>query len=107
MTITTIQSEWIDNRKTLILIQPPLVISWAYKMNKSQGKTLDLAIIDVGKSGKCSGITLVTLYLGHKLSTFLLRSLSFERMQKVNWSNRLPITRYAYAELNLNFDSTK
>ena len=66
------------------------------KVHKSQEKTLDLAILDLGKSENFSGMNLVALY-----------SISTERLQKVNRSIRLPIIRDAYAELNLKFDATK
>ena len=48
--IPTIQTEWIDNGKTLIPRQFPFLISCAYTIHKSQGKTLDLAIIYLGES---------------------------------------------------------
>ena len=51
--IPTIQAEWVDNGKTLILRHSPLMLSWAYTIHKSQGKTLDLAIIYLGKIEKC------------------------------------------------------
>ena len=43
-----IQSEYIDNEKTLIQIQLLLIIFWSYTTHESQGKTLDIAIIYVG-----------------------------------------------------------
>ena len=50
--IPTVQVEWIDNDKTLIRRKHPLILSWIYKNNKYQGKTLDQAIIYLGKSEK-------------------------------------------------------
>ena len=88
-------------------MQLPLIISWAYTIHKSQRKTLDLEIIDLGKSEKCSDMTLVALSCVRKLSHFLLRPISFERFQKGNKSKILPIIRDAYAELNLKFDATR
>ena len=105
--IPIIQYEWLDNGKTLILRKFPLMISWAYIIQKSQGKTLDLEIVDLGESEKCSGMTLVALYRVHKLSHFLLRPISLERLQKVNRSNRFPIIQDACSELNLKFDARK
>ena len=78
MTIPTIQAEWLDNWNTLIRRQPPLMFSWAYTMQKYQGKTLYLAIIYLGKSKKCSGITLVAQSPVRKISHLLLFPISFE-----------------------------
>lgn len=105
--IPTIQAEWLDNGKTLMRRQFPLMLSWAYTIHKSQGKTLDLAIIDLGKSEKCSGMTLVALSRVHKLSHLMIHPISLERLQKVNRSNSLPIIQDAYARLHLKFNSTK
>ena len=43
--IPTIQSECFYNKKALICRQFPLIISWDYAIQKSQGKTIDIAII--------------------------------------------------------------
>ena len=66
--IPTIKSEWLDNGKTLIFRQYPLLLSWAHIINRSQGKTLDLVIIYLGKSEKCSGMTFFALSCVRKLS---------------------------------------
>ena len=69
--IPIIQAEWLANTNNLIHGQSPLMISWAYTIHKSQGKTSYLAIIDLGNSEKCSGVKLVALshvyYLIHLL----------------------------------------
>ena len=49
----------------------------------------------------------VALSRVHKLSHLLLYPIPFEWIQKVYRSNILPIIPYAYAELNLKFDTTK
>ena len=72
----TIQYEWIDNGKTLICRQLTLMISWAYTIQKSQGKTLNIAIIYLGKSESFPGMTLVTLYCARNLSCLLLCPIS-------------------------------
>ena len=107
MAIPTIQAEWLENGKALIHRQLSLTISWEYKIHKSQGKTLDLAITDLGKSEKCSGMTMVALSRVRKLIHLLIFPLLLEQLQTVNRSNILPIILYAYAEPNLKFDTTK
>ena len=74
----TIQSEWLDNRKTLIIRQSPLIIFWEYTIHKSQGKTLYLAIIDFSKIEKWYGMTLVALYRERKLIHLILRLIFLE-----------------------------
>ena len=89
--IPTIQDERLDNGNNLIRRQFPLMISWAYTIHKYQGKTLDIAIIYLGETEKCSGMTSVALSRVRKLSHSLLRPISIERFQKFNTSNSLPI----------------
>ena len=76
-------------------------------IHKSQGKTLDLAIIYLGKSEKCSDMAFVALLRVLKLIHLLLFPILIERSKKVIKSNSLPIIRDAYAELDLNFDATR
>ena len=105
--IPTIQSEWLDNGKTLIRRQLPLTLSWSYTIHKSQVNTLYLVIIYLGKSEKCSGMTLVSISCVQKLSNFIPHPIFIEQSQSVNRSNRLPIIRNSYSELNSRFDATK
>ena len=50
---------------------------------------------------------LVALSCVRKLSHLLLHTISLGQLHKVDRSNRLPIVRDYYAELNLKFDTTK
>ena len=59
--ITMKQVEWKHYTLTLILGQFPLILSWSVTINKFQGITLEMAIIDLGSSKKFSGVTLVAL----------------------------------------------
>ena len=73
-----IQAECLEHGETLIHTHSPLMIYWAYTIQKSQGNTLDIAIIYLGKSEKCSGMTLVALSRVNKLSHLLLRPVSLK-----------------------------
>ena len=76
-------------------------------IHKSQGKTLDLAIIYLGKSEKCSDMAFVALLRVLKLIHLLIFPILIERLKKVIKSNSLPIIRDAYAELDLNLYAMK
>ena len=55
------------------------MLSWAYTIHKFQDKTLDEM---VGKTAKCSDMTLVALSRVRKLQHLLLRPFSYERLKK-------------------------
>ena len=76
------EHEWRHNSDVYNRKQFPLMRSWAYAIHKSQGKTLDTVIIDLGTTAKCSGKTLVTLSHVRKLRHLLLRSFSYECLKK-------------------------
>ena len=59
-TIPMKQVEWKNNGKTLIRTPFPLMISWAITIHKSQGRTLELAVIHLGTSETCCGMPLVS-----------------------------------------------
>jgi len=85
--IPPINAEWTNaNNDTMIWKQFPLMLSWAFTIHKSQGKTLDRAVINPGKVEKCTGMTLVALSRVRKLEHMLLKPFSLERLEKVNKS---------------------
>ena len=83
------------------------MLYWACTIHNYQGNTLEIAIIDFGKSTKCSGVKLVAQYCVHTLSHFPLCPKFLERLQNINLTNSLLIIRDAYVEINLYFDSTE
>ena len=54
------------------------MLSWAYKIHKSQVNTLHLAIIDLGKIEKRSGMMLVALSRERNLGHLLLHPIFSE-----------------------------
>jgi len=76
------EHEWRHNSDVYNRKQFPLMLSWAYTIHKSQGKTLDKVVIDLGTTEKCSGMTLVGLSRVRKLRHLLLRPFSYERLKK-------------------------
>ena len=55
------KAEWFVKGLSRSRTQLPLNLSWSMTIHKSQGSTLDKAVIDVGKSEKCAGLANVAL----------------------------------------------
>ena len=83
------QVEWKQNCKTLVRMQFPLMLSWAITIHKSQGRTLELSVIDFGTSEKCCGMSLVALSRVKKLNNILLEPFYYERLRMINKSKQL------------------
>ena len=52
-------------------------------MDKSQGKTLEKAVIDLGPKGACTGLTFVCLSRAKKLADLMVERMSFDRIGKL------------------------
>ena len=59
------------------------MLSWTYAMHKSQDKTLDKVLIDLGTTEKCSGMTLLALSRVRKLRHLLLQPFSYEQSVQI------------------------
>lgn len=108
--IPLITAEWKSpsgNGGVFTREQIPLALSWAFTIHKAQGKTLDLAVIDLGKSEKCSGMTLVALSRVRGLKDLLLKPFSMERLDKVNKANSLPLIKAALVKIHAKALRTK
>jgi ATP-dependent DNA helicase PIF1 len=100
VSIPTIQVEWSNTAgKVYTRKQFSLMLSWAFTIHKSQGKTFDRAVIDLGKREMCSGMTLVALSRVRRLSDLLFKPFSYERLEKVNKSGGLAALREAMDRL--------
>ena len=99
--------EWRHGSQFFVRKQFPLILSWAFTIHKSQGKTLKKAVIDIDKSEKCFGMTLVALSRIPEVDDMLLKSISLERLQKINRSPRLQVIKSAVQSLDNKFEDTK
>ena len=60
----------------------PLILSWDITIHKPHGRTLEMAIIDLGNIKKCSGMTLVALHCVKKLENILLQYFMYWAVEK-------------------------
>ena len=82
-------------------------LEWAITTHKSQGRTLESTVIDLGSSERCSGVTLVALSRVKELKNILLQPFSHERLRKVNKSKQLASVQSALTELERKFARSK
>ena len=52
-------------------------------MHKSQGQTLDKAVVDLGRSEATAGLTFVCLSRAKRLTDLLIEPMTFERLSKL------------------------
>ena len=71
-------------------LQVPLKLAWAVTIHKSQGMTLDKAVIDVGRKEFSSGLTFVACSrVRHMCDLLFVPSFPFQRVANLSKSNRL------------------
>ena len=91
------EHEWRHNSDVYNRKQYPLMLSSAYTIHKSQSKTLDKVVIDLGTTEKCSGMTLVWTILCSKTTTSFTSTIllwTFEKRNKAKQLQALPRYRY-------------
>ena len=54
-------SEWFERGLKKSRTQLPICLTWAIPIHKSQGATLEMAVVDVGRTEKCAGLANVAL----------------------------------------------
>ena len=59
--ITPLRRSWSLSGSSCSRLQLPLKLAWAVTIHKSQGLTLDRAVVDVGKKEFCAGLTFVAI----------------------------------------------
>jgi ATP-dependent DNA helicase PIF1 len=64
--------------------QIPLTLSWATTIHKSQGLTLDTAIVNIGSKELCAGLTYVALSRVRQLSHLCIYPVNYDRLLKIS-----------------------
>ena len=72
-----------DDRGHEIRHQVPLARCWSITIHMSQGKTMDKAVVDLGKSESTAGLTFVCLRRAKRLVDLLIEPMTFERLFKL------------------------
>ena len=63
--------------------QVPLVLCWAATMHKSQGQTMDKAVVDLGKPESTAELTFVCLSRAKRVVDLLIEPMPLERLSKI------------------------
>ena len=66
-----------------------LRLCWAITMHKSQGQTLDKAVIDLGPKESCTGLTFVCLCRAKRLMDLMVEPMSLDRIGNLGNSSTM------------------
>ena len=72
-----------DDRGQETRQQVPLALCWAITMHKSEGQTMDKAVVDLEKSESTAGLTFVCLSRAKRLVDLLIEPMPLERLSKI------------------------
>ena len=81
--ITPIQRTWLHDNKTFARVNLPLTLAWALTIHKSQGLTLEKAIVDIGPSDRSAGLSFVAMSRVRALEHLRLMPFPKDRLTKI------------------------
>ena len=86
--ISPVDATWQDGG-TQVRTQLPLRLCWAITIHKSQGETLDKAVLDLGPKEACTGLTFVRLSRAKRLVDLMVEPMSFDRIGNLGNSSTM------------------
>ena len=88
--IAPIQRSWEGKVGSLCTrMQVPIRLAWAVTVHKSQGLTLDKAVIDIGNNEFTAGLTFVAVSRVRELEDIIFKPFNFERLQRIKECKRI------------------
>jgi ATP-dependent DNA helicase PIF1 len=80
---------WEGTKGICSRMQVPVILAWSITVHKSQGLTLQKAVIDLGKKEYAAGISFVAISRVRALRSILFRPFSLDRLQRIKNCKRL------------------
>jgi ATP-dependent DNA helicase PIF1 len=88
--IVPIRRNWEGKNGSLCSrLQVPVRLAWAITVHKSQGLTLQQAVIDLGKKEFAAGLSFVAVSRVRMLENIIFKPFSFERLQHIRNCKRM------------------
>ena len=87
--IAPIRHTWTGKNGTCTRLQVPICLAWAITVHKSQGLTLQKAVIDLGEREYAAGLSFVAISRVCALRNVAFKPFSFERLSRVKTCKRL------------------
>ena len=81
--IAPVQRTWLHDNKTYTRVNLPLALAWALTIHKSQGLTLEKAVVDIGHSDRSAGLSFVAMSRVRALADLRLMPFSKDRLTKI------------------------
>ena len=81
--IAPVQRTWLHENRALARVNLPLTLAWAVTIHKSQGLTLDKAVVDIGNSERSAGLSFVALSRVRSLDHLRLVPFGIDRLKKI------------------------
>lgn len=85
--VPAFNATWIHQNMHLSRMQIPLSLAFCITIHKSQGMTMDRAIVDIGRSEWTGGLSFVALYRLRTLNGLLLDPADSTSLQWRRWNN--------------------